>query len=68
MVEAGTFMTPMVLHPDILIYGYIFEENNPSGIKAVFQALNLCDDTVRLPLVPATDALKQKIKDFVETY
>ena len=50
------------------VIDYIFEENNPSGIKAVFQALNLCDDTVRLPLVPATDALKQKIKDFVEAY
>lgn len=50
------------------VIDYIFEENNPSGIKAVFQALNLCDDTVRLPLVPATDGLKQKIKDFVDAY
>jgi len=50
------------------VIDYIFEENNPSGIKAVFQALGLCEDTVRLPLVPATDALKQKIKDFVEAY
>jgi len=50
------------------VIDYIFEENNPSGIKAVFQALNLCDDTVRLPLVPATDGLKKKIKNFVEAY
>ena len=50
------------------VIGYIFEENNPSGIKAVFQALNLCGDTVRLPLVPATEALKQKIKDFIAAY
>ena len=50
------------------VIDYIFEENNPSGIKAVFQALGLCEDYVRLPLVPATDALKQKIKDFVEAY
>ena len=40
----------------------IFEENNPAGIKAVLQQLGLCDDTVRLPLVPATDKLKSKIK------
>jgi len=40
----------------------IFEENNPAGIKAVLQQLRLCDDTVRLPLVPATDKLKSKIK------
>ncbi|MFV0564531.1 MAG: 4-hydroxy-tetrahydrodipicolinate synthase [Flavobacteriaceae bacterium] len=48
--------------------GYIFEENNPAGIKAVFQALNLCQDAVRLPLVPATDALKQKIEAFVKAF
>jgi 4-hydroxy-tetrahydrodipicolinate synthase len=44
------------------VTGYIFEENNPAGIKAVFEALGMCNDTVRLPLVPASDALKLKIK------
>ncbi len=41
----------------------IFEENNPAGIKSVLQQLGLCNDTVRLPLVAATDALKSKIKE-----
>jgi 4-hydroxy-tetrahydrodipicolinate synthase len=41
----------------------IFEENNPAGIKAVLQQLDLCSDAVRLPLVTATDALKSKIKE-----
>ncbi|WP_111306786.1 4-hydroxy-tetrahydrodipicolinate synthase [Confluentibacter sediminis] len=50
------------------VIGYIFEENNPAGIKAVFEALNLCQDTVRLPLVPASDNLKAKILDFVNQY
>ena len=27
------------------VIGYIFEENNPAGIKAVFEALKLCQDT-----------------------
>lgn len=47
------------------VIGYIFEENNPAGIKAVFEALNLCRDTVRLPLVPASNHLKDKIRKFV---
>ena len=50
------------------VIGYIFEENNPSGIKAVFEALNLCQDTVRLPLVPATNPLKAKINNFVKNF
>ncbi len=43
----------------------IFEENNPAGIKAVFETLNLAQDTVRLPLVVASDLLKAKIKKTV---
>lgn len=50
------------------VIGYIFEENNPAGIKAVFEALNLCKDTVRLPLVPASTNLKAKIVDFVNKF
>lgn len=44
------------------ITAQIFEENNPAGIKAVFEALNLAQDTVRLPLVVASSLLKEKIK------
>ncbi len=43
----------------------IFEENNPAGIKAVFEALGLAQDTVRLPLVVASEGLKDKIKKTV---
>lgn len=45
------------------LIGLIFEENNPAGIKAVLEQLGLCNDTVRLPLVTATEALKLKIKN-----
>lgn len=45
------------------IVSNIFEENNPAGIKAVLEAKGFCKDTVRLPLVPATEASKVKIKE-----
>lgn len=44
------------------ITGLIFSENNPSGIKAVLEALNISKSHVRLPLVEATDQLKEMIK------
>jgi len=50
------------------VVSHIFEENNPAGIKAVFEALNLCQNTVRLPLVPASKALKEKITVFVNAF
>lgn len=40
----------------------IFSENNPAGIKAVLDALDISKPHVRLPLVEATDQLKAKIK------
>lgn len=40
---------------------YLFEEGNPVGIKCSASALGLCADTVRLPLVCASDTLKGKI-------
>ena len=46
----------------------IFEEGNPAGIKAVFETLGLCGDTVRLPLVKASDSLKTRIRAFVENF
>lgn len=50
------------------VIDYIFEENNPAGIKAVFEALSLCSSAVRLPLVPASEALKAKISNFVKAF
>ena len=47
------------------VIDYIFEENNPSGIKAVLQELGICKNTVRLPLVAATEGLSKKISQFV---
>lgn len=47
------------------IIDYIFEEGNPAGIKAVLQQLGLCKEVVRLPLVPASGQLKQKIAQFI---
>lgn len=43
----------------------IFEEGNPSGIKAMLEHIGICDAYVRLPLVEATAALKSRIADYV---
>lgn len=46
----------------------IFEENNPAGIKAVFNGLELCNATVRLPLVEASNSLKTRINSYISNY
>lgn len=47
---------------------YIFEECNPAGIKALLEKINICSNYVRLPLVPASYDLQQKINNFVSNY
>jgi 4-hydroxy-tetrahydrodipicolinate synthase len=40
----------------------IFEEGNPVGIKSALSLQNIATDTVRLPLVNASESLREKIK------
>ncbi|WP_343588870.1 4-hydroxy-tetrahydrodipicolinate synthase [Flavobacterium sp.] len=44
----------------------IFEQGNPAGIKQIFQALGIAENTVRLPLVSVDDSLATRLNDFVK--
>jgi 4-hydroxy-tetrahydrodipicolinate synthase len=44
----------------------LFEEGNPSGVKAVLEILKICTCNVRLPLLPVSDTLYRKINDIVK--
>ena len=50
------------------IVGYIFEENNPAGIKNVLKHLAIIDDNVRLPLVKVSSNLSEKIAKFITDF
>ena len=50
------------------VVDYIFEENNPAGIKAVLQELKITSNEVRLPLVKASEELQTKIAKFVSEF
>jgi 4-hydroxy-tetrahydrodipicolinate synthase len=40
----------------------MYEESNPVGLKFLMSELGICGDAVRLPLVKASDSLKERIK------
>jgi len=50
------------------VVDYIFEENNPAGIKTVLQALNITSNEVRLPLVKTSADLQSRIVEFVNNF
>jgi 4-hydroxy-tetrahydrodipicolinate synthase len=43
----------------------LFAEGNPTGVKCTLDELGVCPAYVRLPLVPATDELRKKIKAYL---
>jgi 4-hydroxy-tetrahydrodipicolinate synthase len=62
---SGDVKTAKALHYQ-LINGIqlLFKEGNPAGVKAALQQLGLCENELRLPLIPASTALYNAIKDF----
>jgi len=52
---------------DELIEGYelLFAENNPAGVKAAMAELGLIENIVRLPLVPLSAALHDRVKKYL---
>lgn len=53
---------------DKLIAGYelLFAENNPAGVKAAMSELKLIGNHVRLPLVPLSEGLHAKLREYLK--
>lgn len=47
-------------------YDLLFAENNPAGVKAFLYELGLIENVLRLPVVPVSAVLQEKIKRFVK--
>ena len=50
-----------------IVHNAMFVESNPSPVKYAAKLMNLCDDSVRLPLVKVTDKTKEIVKKALET-
>jgi 4-hydroxy-tetrahydrodipicolinate synthase len=54
---SGNFAEARVLNNQLLdIHPWLYVENNPCGIKAALHIMGLCENSVRLPLVPQINA------------
>lgn len=63
----GDFNTAKPLHYKLLKgIDLLFTEGNPAGVKCVLQEMNICGDTLRLPLVNVSESTQQAIQAFVK--
>lgn len=53
---------------DKLIQGYevLFAENNPAGVKAAMAEMKLIGNHLRLPVVPVSAGLQERIREYVK--
>jgi len=66
-VAKGNLKKAYNLHYEMMdIIHLIFEEGNPSGIKALLELMSICKKTVRLPLISASSDLFRRIKNVLE--
>ncbi|MES2850589.1 MAG: 4-hydroxy-tetrahydrodipicolinate synthase [Bacteroidota bacterium] len=53
-------------YPLIEAYNLLFAENNPAGVKAFLYELGLIKNVLRLPVVPLSDGIHQKVKEYLK--
>ncbi len=64
----GDFATSKQMHYKLLKgIDLLFAEGNPGGVKCVLKEMNICGDTLRLPLVNVSENTKTNIQDFMKT-
>lgn len=62
----GDFDTARNLHYKLLEgIRLLFADGNPAGVKYVLSKMGICQNTLRLPLVQATDATMTKINQYL---
>lgn len=49
-------------------YDLMFAENNPAGVKAFLSEMGMIKNIVRLPVVPLSGELHQKVKTYLNTH
>jgi len=60
--STGDFAKARKLHYQLYnVYGALFEEGNPGGVKEILKHLNIIDNHMRLPLVPVSENHSKKL-------
>jgi 4-hydroxy-tetrahydrodipicolinate synthase len=69
LARTGSKKKARSLHYSLLDIIYaLFEDGNPSGIKAALEVMGLCSNNLRLPLVKVNKGTNKKIQSLVESY
>lgn len=72
MIQYGLkydFAAAKKIHYKLLAaYDLLFVENNPAGVKGFLYELGLIQNILRLPVVPLSNTVQEKVKAFLKNY
>ncbi|HNN32362.1 MAG TPA: dihydrodipicolinate synthase family protein, partial [Chitinophagaceae bacterium] len=49
-------------------YDLLFVENNPAGVKGFLYELGIIENVLRLPVVPLSNSVQEKVKTFLKNF
>lgn len=65
----GDFKKARTINDSLLeAYDLMFTENNPAGVKAMMAEMDLIENQLRLPVVPVSQPLGEKVKGFIRRF
>jgi 4-hydroxy-tetrahydrodipicolinate synthase len=65
----GNFEAARSIHYTLLeAYQLLFVENNPAGVKAFLAELGIIQNELRLPVVPLSEGVHNKVKAFLQSF
>ncbi len=67
-IKGNTHATDRHVRSLEAINNLMYEEGNPTGLKELLAQLGICNNFVRLPLLPATERLKNGIKSAIQHF
>lgn len=63
------FAAAKKINDDLLtVYEFMFTENNPAGVKAFLSEMKIIENELRLPLVPLSGVLHQRVKKLLDQW
>lgn len=66
---ADDFETARAIHDELVpFYAANFWESNPGPVKYILSLLGMCEATYRLPLVPPTASVQEKLKKLMQGF
>lgn len=63
----GDYTIARSIHYQVLpVIDLLFADGNPAGIKAALTVLGICENNLRLPMVPVLDEIKQALEKLLQ--